>query len=29
MDINMPEMDGFQFLEAIKANPAFKDHPGR
>ena len=27
MDINMPEMDGIQALEAIKANPALKDLP--
>ena len=27
MDINMPEMDGIQALEAIKANPALKDIP--
>jgi len=27
MDINMPEMDGIQALEAIKANPDLKDLP--
>ncbi len=27
MDINMPEMDGIQALEAIKGNPALKDIP--
>jgi two-component system, chemotaxis family, chemotaxis protein CheY len=27
MDINMPEMDGIQALEAIKANPSLKDLP--
>lgn len=27
MDINMPEMDGIQALEAIKGDPALKDLP--
>jgi len=27
LDVNMPEMDGFQFLERIKANPEFKPIP--
>lgn len=26
-DINMPNMDGLQFLSEIKANPEFKDVP--
>jgi two-component system chemotaxis response regulator CheY len=27
LDVNMPEMDGFQFLDRIKANPDFKSIP--
>ena len=27
LDVNMPEMDGFQFLERVKANPDFKAIP--
>ena len=27
LDVNMPEMDGFEFLERIKANPDFKSIP--
>ena len=27
LDVNMPEMDGFQFLEKVKANPDFKAIP--
>jgi len=27
LDVNMPEMDGFEFLERIKANPAYKPIP--
>lgn len=26
-DINMPEMDGFEFLSRLKENPEFKDIP--
>ena len=27
LDVNMPEMDGFEFLERIKANPVYKPIP--
>jgi two-component system chemotaxis response regulator CheY len=27
LDVNMPEMDGFEFLERVKANPDFKSIP--
>jgi two-component system chemotaxis response regulator CheY len=27
LDVNMPEMDGFEFLERIKANPLYKPIP--
>ena len=27
LDVNMPEMDGFEFLDRIKANPDFKSIP--
>lgn len=27
LDVNMPEMDGFQFLARVKANPDFKAIP--
>ncbi|MDR3671035.1 MAG: response regulator [Holophaga sp.] len=27
LDVNMPEMDGFEFLAKIKANPDFKSIP--
>ena len=27
LDVNMPEMDGFQFLEKVKANPDYKAIP--
>ena len=27
LDVNMPEMDGFEFLERIKAKPDFKSIP--
>ena len=27
LDVNMPEMDGFEFLARIKANPDFKSIP--
>ena len=27
LDVNMPEMDGFEFLERIKANPDFQSIP--
>ena len=27
LDVNMPEMDGFEFLERIKANPEYQSIP--
>jgi two-component system chemotaxis response regulator CheY len=27
LDVNMPEMDGFEFLDKIKANPAYQPIP--